>query len=124
MAHLMFRSHFLQGDENEKASYCKFSNKSTKSIALAKKQHFAILLETKKLNPKSAWEITRSVLPNAKVKSSAAEEFINKNELLDQKAIADLFNNFFCTIGKELDEDIPKHQNNHYQIIYPKAFLI
>ena len=30
---LMFRSHFLQGDENEKPSYRKFSNKLTKSIA-------------------------------------------------------------------------------------------
>ena len=34
---LMFCSHFLQGDENKKASYRKFSNKLTKSTALAKK---------------------------------------------------------------------------------------
>ena len=40
-------------------------------------------------------EIFRSVLPTAKVKSSAAEDFIDKNKLLDQKAIADLFNDFF-----------------------------
>ena len=71
----MFRSHFLQQNENKKASYRKFSNKLTKSFALAKKQHFATLLETKKLNPKSAWEIIRSVLPTAKVKSSAAKNF-------------------------------------------------
>ena len=90
----MFHSHFLQ-EENEKASYHKFSNKLTKSIALPTKQHFVILLETKKLNRKSAWKIIRSVLPTAKVKSSAAEDFIDKNKLLDQKAIADLFTNFF-----------------------------
>ena len=117
----MFCSHFLQGDENEKTSYRKFTNKLTKSIALAKIQHFVTLLETKKLNPNSAWEIIRSVLPTAKVKSSAAEDFINKNKSLDQKSIADLFNNFFCTIGKELDENIPKHQNNHYRNYLSKS---
>ena len=47
---MMFGSQFL-------TSYRKFSNKLTKSIALAKKQHLATLLETKKsilnLNGKS-----------------------------------------------------------------------
>ena len=62
-----------------------------------------------------------SVLPTAKVKSSAAEDFIDKNKLLDQKTIADLFNNFFCTIGRELDEVIPKHQNNHYRNYLSKS---
>ena len=80
----MFCSHFLQGDENEKASYRKFSNKSTNSTALAKKQRFATLLKTKKLNPNSTWEIIRSVLSTAKVKSSVAEDFIDKNELMSQ----------------------------------------
>ena len=79
------------------------------------------MLETKKLNPKSAWEIIRSVLPTAKVKSSAAEDFTDKHELLDQKAIADLFTNFFCIIGKQLNVDIPKHQNNHYRNYLSKS---
>ena len=79
------------------------------------------MLETKKLNPKSAWDIIRSVLPTAKVKSSAAEDFIDNNKLLDQKTIANLFHNFFCTIGKELDDDILKHQNNHYQNYLSKS---
>ena len=87
----MFRFHFLQGDESTKAFYRRLSSKLTKSIALAKKQHFATLFETKPLNPKSSWEIIQSVLPTVKLKSSSAE----KNKLLDQKAIADFFNNFF-----------------------------
>ena len=74
----MFRSLFLRGDENERASYRKFSNNLTKSTALAKKQRFAALLETKKLNCKSTWEIIRSVLSTAKVKSSAAADFIDE----------------------------------------------
>ena len=78
----MFRFHFLQEGENKKASCRKFSNKLIKLIALAKKQHFATLLETKNLNPKSAWEIILSVLPTAKVKSSATEHFIDKNKFL------------------------------------------
>ena len=79
------------------------------------------MLETTKLNPKSTRKIIRSVLPSAKVKSLATEDFIDKNKLLDQKAIAKFFKNFFCTIGKQvLDEDPPKLQNNQYQNYLPK----
>ena len=91
---LMYYSHFLQGDENEK-TYRKFSNKLTKSITLGKKQHFATLLETKKLNPKATREIMGTEFPTATVQSSAAKDFIDKNELLDQKAAADLLTIFF-----------------------------
>ena len=93
----MFCSHFLLRDKNGKASYRKFLNKFTKSIAIAKKQHFATLLETKKLNPKSTWEIIRSVLPAAKVSLQQPKILLTKNELLDQKVIAYLFNNSFCS---------------------------
>ena len=44
-----------------------------------------------------------------------------KKELLDQKAIIDLFSVFFCTIRKQMNQDISKHQNNHSQNSLPKS---
>ena len=73
---------------------------------------FSSVLNENKNNQKTIWKIIRSVLP---LKSKSTLSFFDcfdtekiVNTPTDPKSILNSLNKFFCTIGKNLADDIPQ----------------
>lgn len=114
----MFKSHFLLGDNNEQTFFRKYSNLLTKLISSAKKVHYTTSLEINKNDPKKVWDIIRSVLPtknnstNASNTQDCSNFVTNPNELASKTK---LFNEFFCSIGKNLADKLPSSTNPPFE---------
>ena len=111
----MFKSHFLLSNDGQKSFFRKYSNKLTKIIALAKNLYYFTVLNQSKHNQKNIWKILRSVLPSKSKNTSLFFDCFNTEKIAstptDPKSILNSFNKFFCTIGKNLADDIPQSGN-------------
>ena len=108
----MFKSYFLLGNDGQNFFFRKYSNKLTKIIALAKKSYYSSALNQNKNNQKKIWEIIRSIIPLKSKSTSSFFDCFNTKKIVntstDPKSIPNSFNKFFCTIGKNLADDIPQ----------------
>jgi len=117
----MFKSHFLSGTDTERAYFRKYSNKLIREIVSVKKHYSATTFENNKHNIKKMWNIIKSLLPSKLNKSPSANlNSRNMNSAKESKSIANHFNNFFCTIGKTVAENIPDDKHNSYLLFLRK----
>ena len=100
----MFKTHYINGNLNNKSYFKKYSNKLTKIKALSKKLFFTNKLQENHNNPREMWNVIRSTLPNGSKHSSPNIEslHINGNKIADSQQMANHFNDFFCNIGARL----------------------
>ena len=116
--HFMFKSFFLQGNDSQKSFFRKYSNKLTKIIALTKKLYYYSVLNQNKNNQNKIWEIIRSVLPSKSKSTSSFFDCFDTEKIVitptDPKSILTSFKKFFCTIGKNLANDIPQSNTTQH----------
>ena len=90
----------------------KYSSKPTKVIAVAKKLYYSSVLSQNKNKQKKIWEIMQSVLPSESKNSSFFFDCFDTEKIvntpIDPKSILNSFYKIFCTIGKNLADDIPQ----------------
>ena len=79
---------------------------------MPKKLYYSSVLNQNKNNQKKIWEIIRSVLPSKSKSTSSFFDCFDTEKIVntptDPKSILNSFNKFFCTIGKNLADDIPQ----------------
>ena len=102
----MFRTHFVKGNLTEKTFFRHYSKTLTRIKALSKKIHFHSEFERNKKNSRKTWEIIRSVLPSKPSRDPPAMLKINELVTQDPNVIANQFNDFFCSIGPKLADNI------------------
>ena len=113
----MFRSHFINGNVNEKRFFRKYTNILTKLKALSKKIYFRSEINKNKSNTHKTWDIIRSVLPNKLNREPPSFLKINNVISREPSVIANEFNDFFCTIGPTLEgkiKDITNCSAEHF----------
>ena len=99
----MYKTHFLSKDENLIALYRVYANKLNKIKYIAKKIYFNKMLDKHKCNPRKTWQMIKSLLPNAKDLSPTINKIVvNKTEINDAASIANQFNTYFSSVGKNL----------------------
>ena len=96
-------------------SHKEFKRNLDTRIRNAKKQYFAELIEENKHNPKNTWKILNKLIGREQGNDMNIEKIIvNGNTISDDNQIANSFNEFFASIGHQLESAIPAN-NAEYQ---------
>ena len=103
----LHKTHFINGNGSHKQFYKKYSNKLTKIKFLAKEQYFKFEFEQSKSNCYRSWRLIKSLISSCK--KSSAPEMLQHNDLIitDLTSMTNIFNDYFCNVGKTLAETIP-----------------
>ena len=104
-----------------------FKNRLTSIIRAAKKNYYASRFSTLKNDLKLTWKTINEVLGNNKSKNSVKSLILNNQRITSDVDIANLFNDYFVNVPKELDEKIPATEisalNNCYQSFSSSIFF-
>ena len=106
----MFISHYVNGNNSQKILFKKYCNKLTKIKSKSKRSFFESELEKHRADPKGTWEVLRKLLPMPGKRQKQNESSLD-NVLTDATNKANIFNNFFCSIGEKLASNILSQKN-------------
>jgi len=87
-------------------AYKTYRNVYNKILRAGKKLFYEKSLNEAKRNPKKTWEILNDITGNKKVHNDIDEIKIGNTVTSDKKAMANGFNKFFTSIGKEIAESV------------------
>ena len=121
----MFQSHFIRGSDAEKNYFRRYTNKLTKIKAHSKKLFFAVEFANSKGNVRKTWEIIRSVIQTNSSHESPSARKVDGELTEDPTTIANQLNNYFCTIGANLANNLKeiKHKDSkNFLKEFPKLF--
>ena len=97
-----------------KTDFNKYINTLPKTITNAKRVYYNQIFDRYKYDMKKKWNIISGTL-NRKVKNSIPDTMtINGQDCSDKRTIAENFNIFFASIGKQNDLNIRTHQGSHF----------
>ena len=119
----VFKTHFLYGNASQKLFFKRYSNKLTKIKAMFKRSYFKSKLQNHQGDVKKTWEILRKLLPasgktsKVTITSSQSSEICGNCNVTDK---CEECNNFFCTIGKKLANNILLQSNEPFKIFLKK----
>ena len=108
--------------------YKSFRNFVTNQIRSSKKDYYSKLFDNYKNDIKSTWRTINKILkPNSNNKRSSIKKIIHNDVTLTESSdIANVFNNFFCNIGKETSRKYGKSQinnQNHLKYLNDNNFV-
>ena len=103
----LHKTHFINCNDSHKQFYKKHSNNLTKIKFLAKQQYFKFKFEESKSNCYRSWRLIKSLISSCKKPS--APEMLQHNDLniTDPTSMANIYNDYFCNVGKTLAEKVP-----------------
>ena len=114
---LLHKQYLINRNEINFHIYKTYRNIYNSTIKASKKLVISKNLVTYKNKPKKIWEIYNDLTVGNKAKSKTFELNINGNICTNNKKIANKFNTFFSTIGKNIASTIPSYD------IDPKSFF-
>ena len=118
----IYKTHFLNGDNESRLLYKKFANKLNKTKFAAKKRFLLQQFDQNKSNPRKTWEVINSLLTKTKSKYSPTRIQVNDNVLDSTSQIAENFNNYFCNIADNL-MNISTSNSISHSFVHHKNFL-
>ena len=118
----MYKTHFLNGNNESRLLYKKIVNKLNKTKFAAKKRFLLQQFDQNKSNPRKTWEVINSLLTKTKSKYSPTRIQGNDNVLDSTSQIAENFNNYFCNIADNLMNTSTSNSISH-SFVHHKNFL-
>jgi len=98
----------------------KYRNILTKVVREAKRLYFQKSFETNKGNCKETWKLLREALNTRKTSNCIPSCFIDDaNTVYSREHVASGFNNFFTSIGQQLENDIPTSDSSPMEYLKP-----
>ena len=98
----------------KKTDFNKYRNTLSETITNAKRVYYNQIFDRYKYDMKKNWNIISETL-NRKMKNSIPETMtINGQDCSDKGTIAESFNTFFASIGKQNELNIRTHQGSHF----------
>ena len=119
----VFKTHFLYGNASQKLFFKRYSNKLTKIKAMFKRSYFKSKLQNHQGDAKKTWEILRKLLPALGKTSKIPTTSSQISEICGNCSVTDKceeFNNFFCSIGEKLANNISLQPNESFKIYLKK----
>ena len=111
----------INNNETEKEYFKRYSNKLSKLKTLSKKMYFQNELSKCKQNPQKAWKIIKSTLPNSSCCHFPNSIKINDTTTKNPTTISNEFNNYCCSIGSKLTNNISrKTKKKPYEFLNKK----
>ena len=104
--HSIFRSHFIDGNSNEKQYFRRYTNILTKLKNFSKKLYFHCEFKKSQNNSHLTWKTILSVLPNKHNRVLFNSLRVNGTITDESTSITNEFDNFFRNIGAKLAKNI------------------
>ena len=111
------RDHFKEKAEQSNspsdwAKFKKYKNKTNNLVSQLKKDFANHSIESNHRNPRDLWREIRKLIPTTALQGPS-KLLDGNNEVTDSKDMANMFNDFFASIGNSLAKKIPNagHQN-------------
>ena len=97
-------------------SYKKYRNKITELLRMSKQTYYQKYFEKNKKNSKRIWQGIHEIISSRKSKkdSSISIIIVDGNTITAPTEMAENFNNFFPSIGKNLQKKIPPTKKTFY----------
>ena len=102
----LYATHYVQGTEEQNCIYKRFANKLTKMKNNAKKQYLQDEIVNSTNDIRKFWTIVKSLTPQKPKFSSPNCIKITNGLINNTDAIAEEFNNHFCSIGKKPSDKV------------------
>ena len=110
----MFHAYLKNRNQFHYSQFKMYRNKLKHLIAISKKQYFFKYFSDNLNNVKITWKgIKQLILTKSKKTQWPNNIVINNKSITDSKEIANIFNEYFASIGPELAHSIP-HVNKSY----------
>ena len=76
----------------------------------SKKNYYSDLIDSCKYNIKKTWDVMKEIIGSKRVTNAPLTNFIKvkPRKIFDKKEIAEIFNNYFVNIGRNLAASIPE----------------
>jgi len=87
--------------------YNKFKNMTTSLIRRAKSKYYVSKFKSLKGDSGGTWKLFNSISGKKNTNRAVDQLFYHNQTITDSQSIADAFNNFFSSIGSDLDRNIP-----------------
>ncbi len=105
-------------DMNIKYIYNKFRNSVANDIKKSKKDYYSKYFEDCKTNMKKTWKGIKELINTSNKNPTKIDELkVNNNIINENLQLADTFNNFFVSVGSEINKTIPNTN------VSPAAYL-
>ena len=118
----MYKTHFLNGNNESRLLCKKFANKLNKTKFAAKKRFILQQFDQNKSNPCKTWEVINSPPTKTKSKHSPTRNQVNDNVLDSTFQIAENFNHYFYNIADNLMNTSTSNSISH-SFFHLKNFL-
>ena len=103
-----------------KISYNNFKNRLTSVLRSAKNSYYKNIFRENAKNSKKIWSTFRNLFGTYKNNKRITEIKINNSSLVDDREMANAFNEYFASVGKNLDESLPR-SNSNFQDFLPNS---
>ena len=103
--------------------YNNYRNVLNDTLRLAKKKYIQEQLEINRTSSKKLWQLLNGIVKGHPTNNQLPETFLNINgdHISDKEEIADSFNNFFISVGENLQQKIPKNSLDPLGYIEPET---
>ena len=98
--------------------YNSYRNYVTKKIRNSEKSYYLNTFENSRNNPRQTWLTIKEILGHKKV-SSDMKLVEDGREICDAREIAQIFNNYFVTVGPNLANEIPVSNTSPLSFVSP-----
>ena len=111
----LYKKFLKHPTQENKAKYIKYRNLLSKLCKAAQENYFHDIISETKSSLVKLWETFGPIINPGKRKELHKIEKINKEGsfLTNKKDIANHFNNYFCNIGKKLQNNVPTTNKNY-----------
>ena len=116
----MIRTANLQLRQMKEKSIKKYGNKTVDLKKINRKSHYQKFFEESKRNSKAIWQGIHSIIYSQKSNriNTPFSLLIEGNTITDSQDISEHFNNFFTSIGQDLQKKILLQSESTFQIMY------
>ena len=88
--------------ESNRLKHKAYKNKLTKIIRQHERDHYRKLLEQKNNDARHIWKVYSSIMNKNRKQMNKINELLWKGNVVKDNSIADVFNEYFCTVGTDL----------------------
>ena len=121
----LYKTHFVNGNSEQKKFYKKYANKLNRIKFAAKQLYYQKVLKNSKFNMFKTWKTVKSLLPSTNKKSSTPEKIKYNDELFSNPLdVANNFCDYFSKIGLKLASKISSHDDNAFKTYLGKSLSV
>ena len=124
--HTLFMEKNKHPSKQNRDLYNNYRNVLNDTLRLAKKKYIQEQLEINKTSSKRLWQILNGIVKGQPSNHQLPETFLNTDgdHISDTEEIADSFNNFFISVGENLQQEIPKNTLDPLEYIESESELV